>query len=116
MGKAGVKVQAFNLKEISYSPVGQISSPLQWANGAHFLSPIAGQVIAAAMLKRQQAQATIMARQAIVSGAVDIATSAVTALRDRHIELSPADATRIVTNLLTVLTSETEVHPTLALQ
>ncbi len=33
-------------------------------------------VIAAAMLKRQQAQALIQARTAIVSGAVDIATMA----------------------------------------
>eukprot|EP00043_Microstomoeca_roanoka_P000873 m.29698 g.29698 ORF g.29698 m.29698 type:complete len:290 (+) comp10542_c1_seq3:262-1131(+) len=87
---AGILVHHFDLKEISYAPV-----------------------IAAAMLKRQQASAVIAARQAIVSGAVDIATTALESLRDRGIEMESNESTRLVSNLLTVLCSEADVTPTL---
>jgi membrane protease subunit (stomatin/prohibitin family) len=55
---AGIHVHSFGLKEISYSPV-----------------------VAAAMLKRQQAAAMVQARSTIVQGAVEIASTAVNSLR-----------------------------------
>lgn len=89
---AGILIHSFDIKEITYSPV-----------------------IAAVMLKRQQAAAVVQARQTIVEGAVEIASSAVDQLRHKGIELPPAEATRLVSNLLTVICSESEVQPTLPL-
>lgn len=89
---AGVKVHSFSLKEISYAPV-----------------------IAAAMLKRQQAQAMVEARQTIVAGAVDTTTGAIDALKKRGISLDESATQTLVSNLLTVICSETDVQPTLPL-
>eukprot|EP00730_Choanoeca_flexa_P019420 TRINITY_DN9485_c0_g1_i4.p1 TRINITY_DN9485_c0_g1~~TRINITY_DN9485_c0_g1_i4.p1 ORF type:complete len:280 (+),score=55.42 TRINITY_DN9485_c0_g1_i4:104-943(+) len=89
---AGVHVHSFGLKEISYAPV-----------------------VAAAMLKRQQAKAMVQARSTIVEGAVDIASSALSSLKLKGIELDPHDSTRLVSNLLTVICSETDVQPTVPL-
>eukprot|EP00055_Hartaetosiga_balthica_P005411 m.15845 g.15845 ORF g.15845 m.15845 type:complete len:335 (+) comp4531_c0_seq1:33-1037(+) len=90
---AGILVHGFDLKEITYAPV-----------------------IANAMLKRQQAQAIISARQAIVTGAVDISTHALKNLQASGIEFSQQESTRLVSNLLTVLCAETDVQPTLPMQ
>lgn len=89
---AGVRVHSFSLKEISYAPV-----------------------IAASMLKRQQAQAMVEARQTIVAGAVDTTTSAIDALRAKGIEMDKAATQMLVSNLLTVICSETEATPTIPL-
>eukprot|EP00054_Salpingoeca_dolichothecata_P004811 m.31999 g.31999 ORF g.31999 m.31999 type:complete len:289 (+) comp14880_c0_seq1:174-1040(+) len=89
---AGVQIHSFSLKEISYAPV-----------------------IAQAMLKRQQASAVIAARQAIVSGAVGIAVQACNDLRDAGVNLQESDATQVVKNLITVICSESDVQPTLAM-
>lgn len=89
---AGIEIQSFRLKEISYAPV-----------------------IAAAMLKRQQAQAMVEARQTIVNGAVDMSTSAIQSLKDRGVVLDERTTAQLVSNLLTVICSETEVQPTLPL-
>eukprot|EP00056_Hartaetosiga_gracilis_P000413 m.38260 g.38260 ORF g.38260 m.38260 type:complete len:292 (-) comp10198_c0_seq1:232-1107(-) len=90
---AGILVHGFDLKEITYAPV-----------------------IASAMLKRQQAQAIISARQAIVTGAVGISTQALETLKTSGVEFSPEEGTRLVSNLLTVLCAETDVQPTLPMQ
>lgn len=70
----------------------------------------------------------VQARSAIVKGAVDIASTALESLKvrlnsfdlltlinlqERGIEFQPAEATYLVSNLLTVICSETEVQPTL---
>jgi hypothetical protein len=91
--KMGIEIHNFRLKEISYAPV-----------------------IAAGMLKRQQAQALVGARMAITTGAVEIATSAISELKSRGINLEQKDATKVVTNLLTVITAETGVTPTLSVE
>lgn len=93
VNEAGVRIAQFTLKEVSYSSV-----------------------IAAAMLKKQQAMAIIEARERIVSGAVDIATSAVNSLRERNLCMSEEEATRLVTNLLTVICAESDVQPTMPLK
>jgi len=90
--EAGLSVQSFRLKEITYAPV-----------------------IAQAMLKRQQASAVIAARHTIVSGAVEIATSAVSQLSERGIVLTQQDTTKLVSNLLTVICAESDVQPTMPL-
>lgn len=89
---AGIKVHSFALKEISYAPV-----------------------IASAMLKRQQAQAMVEARQTIVKGAVDMSVTAVEQLKDRGIVLDDQTTSRLVSNLLTVICSESDASPTIPL-
>lgn len=89
---AGIHVRSFALKEISYAPV-----------------------IAAAMLKRQQAQAMVEARATIVAGAVDMTHSAVEQLKDRGVVLDERATATLVSNLLTVICSESEATPTLPL-
>jgi len=89
---AGIHVRSFALKEISYAPV-----------------------IAAAMLKRQQAQAMVEARQTIVSGAVDMTHSAVEQLKERGVVLDEKATATLGSNLLTVICSESEATPTLPL-
>lgn len=89
---AGIEIRSFSLKEISYAPV-----------------------IAAAMLKRQQAQAMVEARQTIVAGAVDMTHSAVMQLKERGLALNDAETARLVSNLLTVICSESDASPTLPL-
>ena len=74
------------------------------------------QEIASAMLRRQQAAAVIAARQLIVEGAVGMVKMALDKLQsDGVVTLSDADRVRLATNLLTVLVSETETQPVLAM-
>ncbi|EDQ89395.1 uncharacterized protein MONBRDRAFT_32461 [Monosiga brevicollis MX1] len=89
---SGIHVHSFGLKEISYAPV-----------------------IAAAMLKRQQASAMVQARSTIVNGAVDIAASALNALKLNGVEMQEHESARLVSNLLTVICSDTDVQPTVPL-
>ncbi|HMW89326.1 MAG TPA: SPFH domain-containing protein [Candidatus Obscuribacter sp.] len=68
--------------------------------------------IAMAMLKRQQAEAVISAKRAIVSGAVSIVTSALQELQDaRLVDLDEERKAAMVSNLLVVLCSEGQVQP-----
>jgi regulator of protease activity HflC (stomatin/prohibitin superfamily) len=87
---AGGKILSFQFDEISYAPE-----------------------IAQGMLKRQQAMATVAARTTIVSGAVEIAHSAITQLEARGTQIDPKDRARIMANLLTVIAGESGVQPTL---
>jgi len=89
---AGALIHSFQLKEISYSPE-----------------------IASSMLKRQQAVAIVEARQTIVQGAVDIAVDAIMKIEQRGVTLSQDEAGRLVSNLITVICSDSDAQPTIPL-
>ena len=68
--------------------------------------------IAGVMLRRQQAEAIIAARQKIVLGAVTMVEMALKGLSDRHIiELDDERKAAMVSNLLVVLCSESDAQP-----
>jgi len=72
--------------------------------------------IAMAMLRRQQATAVVAARKQIVAGAVGMVKDALEEIRQQNIvQLSEPDKAALVANLLTVLVSETETQPVIAL-
>jgi len=71
--------------------------------------------IAGAMLRRQQAEAVVAARTHIVEGAVGMVRLALDQLKaEQVVDLADGDRVRLVTNLLTVLVSDTETHPVLS--
>lgn len=64
------------------------------------------------MLRRQQAEAIIAARQKIVLGAVTMVKMALKGLSERHIiELDDERKAAMVSNLLVVLCSESDAQP-----
>jgi regulator of protease activity HflC (stomatin/prohibitin superfamily) len=68
--------------------------------------------IAGVMLRRQQAEAIIAARQKIVTGAVSMVEMALTQLSERRVvELDDERKASMVSNLLVVLCAESEVQP-----
>ena len=68
--------------------------------------------IAGVMLRRQQAEAIIAARQKIVTGAVSMVEMALNALSERQVvELDDERKASMVSNLLVVLCAENEVQP-----
>lgn len=67
--------------------------------------------IASAMLVKQQAEAKVEARYLIVQGAVEIASKAITDLEGKGLNFSQEEKTRMVSNLLSVICSDTSVHP-----
>ena len=68
--------------------------------------------IAGAMLRRQQAEAIIDARQKIVHGAVSMVQMALEDLAEKNVvQLDEDRKAAMVSNLLVVLCGETEVHP-----
>jgi regulator of protease activity HflC (stomatin/prohibitin superfamily) len=68
--------------------------------------------IAQAMLRRQQAQAIIAARQKIVEGAVGMVEMALRELSEQKIiELDPDKRATMVNNLMVALVSDREVSP-----
>jgi regulator of protease activity HflC (stomatin/prohibitin superfamily) len=68
--------------------------------------------IAGVMLRRQQAEAIIAARQKIVLGAVTMVEMALKGLSERHIiELDDERKAAMVSNLLVVLCSESDAQP-----
>jgi regulator of protease activity HflC (stomatin/prohibitin superfamily) len=71
--------------------------------------------IAGAMLRRQQAEAVVAARTHIVEGAVGMVKLGIERLQaDGVVHLSDSDRVRLVSNLMTVLVSDTETHPVLS--
>lgn len=89
LAKAGVVVEEARLTHLAYAPE-----------------------IAQAMLRRQQAEAIIAARQKIVHGAVSMVEMALRELAERQVvELDPERKASMVSNLLVVLCGESEVHP-----
>ena len=70
--------------------------------------------IASAMLRRQQAEAVVAARAHILEGAVGMVRMAIEQLEgQRIVTLSDADRIKLVTNLMTVLVSDSEAQPVL---
>jgi regulator of protease activity HflC (stomatin/prohibitin superfamily) len=89
LDKAGVVVEEARLTHLAYAPE-----------------------IAQAMLRRQQAEAVIAARQKIVHGAVSMVEMALKELADKHVvSLDDERRAAMVSNLMVVLCSESEVHP-----
>lgn len=71
--------------------------------------------IASAMLRRQQAEAVVAARKHIVDGAVSMVRLGIEQLEaEGVVKLSDADRIRLVTNLMTVLVSDSETQPVLS--
>ena len=89
LAKAGVVVDEARLTHLAYAPE-----------------------IAQAMLRRQQAEAVIAARQKIVQGAVSMVDLALKELADKHVVvLDDERKASMVSNLMVVLCGEAEVHP-----
>jgi regulator of protease activity HflC (stomatin/prohibitin superfamily) len=89
LDKAGVEVDEARLTHLAYAPE-----------------------IAQAMLRRQQAEAVIAARQKIVQGAVSMVDMALKELADKHVvTLDDERKAAMVSNLMVVLCGESEVHP-----
>jgi len=89
LSRAGVVVQEARLTHLAYAPE-----------------------IAGAMLRRQQAEAVIAARQKIVHGAVSMVEMALNELSEKHVvELDEERKAAMVGNLLVVLCGETNVEP-----
>jgi regulator of protease activity HflC (stomatin/prohibitin superfamily) len=89
LAKAGVAVDEARLTHLAYAPE-----------------------IAQAMLRRQQAEAVIAARQKIVHGAVSMVDMALRELSEKKVvELDDERKAAMVSNLMVVLCGEAEVHP-----
>lgn len=87
--KAGVVIEEARLTHLAYAPE-----------------------IANAMLRRQQAEAIITARQKIVHGAVSMVEMALQELLEKNVvHLDEERKAAMVSNLLVVLCGESEVHP-----
>jgi regulator of protease activity HflC (stomatin/prohibitin superfamily) len=89
LAKAGVAVEEARLTHLAYSPE-----------------------IAQAMLRRQQAEAIIAARQKIVQGAVGMVDMALVQLSEKNVvELDEERKASMVSNLMVVLCGESQVTP-----
>ncbi len=89
LAKAGVVVEEARLTHLAYAPE-----------------------IAQAMLRRQQAEAVIAARQKIVHGAVSMVDMALKELAEKQVvQLDDERRAAMVSNLMVVLCGESEVHP-----
>jgi regulator of protease activity HflC (stomatin/prohibitin superfamily) len=89
LNKAGVQVEEARLTHLAYAPE-----------------------IAQVMLRRQQAEAVIAARQKIVQGAVSMVQMALREIADQHVVvLNEERKAAMVSNLLVVLCSESETQP-----
>ena len=89
LSRAGVLVDEARLTHLAYAPE-----------------------IAQVMLRRQQAEAVIAARQKIVQGAVSMVDMALRELADKGVvQLDDERRASMVSNLMVVLCSESEVHP-----
>lgn len=79
---------------------------------AHLMHLAYAPEIANAMLRRQQAQAIIAARQLIVTGAVGMVETAMLQLSEKGVvTLEPQDKTKLASNLLVVLCADREAQP-----
>ena len=91
LNKAGIEVEEARITHLAYAPE-----------------------IANSMLKRQQAEAIIAAREKIVQGAVSIVGHALNALKENKIvEMSNEEKSKLVSNMLVILCSEAQVSPVL---
>ena len=93
LAKAGVAVEEARLTHLAYAPE-----------------------IAGVMLRRQQADAIIAARQKIVHGAVSMVEMALKDLSERQVvELDPDRKAAMVSNLLVVLCGERDAQPVISI-
>jgi len=89
LAKAGVVVDEARLTHLAYAPE-----------------------IAQAMLRRQQAEAVIAARQKIVQGAVSMVDMALKELTEKQVlVLDDERKAAMISNLMVVLCGESEIHP-----
>lgn len=89
LAKAGVRVDEARLTHLAYAPE-----------------------IAQVMLRRQQAEAVIAARRKIVHGVVSMVDMALKELAEKEVvQLDGERRAAMVSNLMVVLCSESEVHP-----
>ncbi len=89
LAKAGVAVEEARLTHLAYAPE-----------------------IAQVMLRRQQAEAVIAARQKIVHGAVSMVDMALKEMAEKNlVQLDDERKAAMVSNLMVVLCSESGVHP-----
>src|SRR5690606_26193263 len=89
LSHAGVEILEVRLSHLAYAPE-----------------------IAGVMLRRQQAEAIIDARQRIVEGAVSMVKMALEDLRDKQVvALDDAQTAALASNLLVVLCSESDAQP-----
>jgi regulator of protease activity HflC (stomatin/prohibitin superfamily) len=89
LAKAGVVVEEARLTHLAYAPE-----------------------IAQVMLRRQQAEAVIAARQKIVHGAVSMVEMALKEMTEKNVvQLDDERKAAMVSNLMVVLCSESGVHP-----
>jgi regulator of protease activity HflC (stomatin/prohibitin superfamily) len=89
LSRAGIAVEEARLTHLAYAPE-----------------------IAQAMLRRQQAEAVIAARQKIVQGAVSMVDMALRDLAEKQVVvLDDERKAAMVSNLMVVLCGESEVHP-----
>ncbi len=105
-----------NPQEISEQLKKQVQSRLQVAGLDIIESRIShlayAPEIAQAMLRRQQAQAVVAARQKIVEGAVGMVDMALKSLSEQHIvQLDEEKKATMVNNLLVALVSEVSAQP-----
>jgi regulator of protease activity HflC (stomatin/prohibitin superfamily) len=103
-------------QEIAENLKGQLENRLEVAGVDILESRIShlayAQEIAQAMLRRQQAQAIIAARQKIVEGAVGMVQMALTSLSEQNIvTLDEEKKATMVNNLMVALVSEHDVQP-----
>lgn len=90
---AGIEIIDANLTHLAYSPE-----------------------IAQAMLKKQQAQAIISARKQLVEGAVEMVEEAITSIENKKLAVFDNNQkVNIISNLLTVLVSDTDTTPVVQL-
>lgn len=105
-----------NTQEISEQLKNQVQTRLQIAGVEILESRIShlayAPEIAQAMLRRQQAQAVVAARQKIVEGAVGMVDMALKALSEQHIvNLDEDKKATMVNNLMVALVSEVQAQP-----
>jgi len=89
----GVVIVSFELTDLAYAPE-----------------------IAGAMLVRQQAEATVSARQTIVKGAVMITQSAIESVEARGIQLTKEEKSQMMGNLLITICGQSSIQPIIPLQ
>lgn len=90
LGDIGVEIREVRITHLAYSPE-----------------------IAAAMLKRQQAQAIVAARETIVKGAVAIVEDTMNMLSEKGMGIDEDRRAVLISNLLVVLSSDREAAPVL---
>lgn len=88
---AGVTIQSVSLNELNYAPE-----------------------IAAAMLKKQAAQALVDARQVVVKGAIGVAQQAVKQLEADGLNMTDQDKFKLVSSLLIVVAGDREASPVMS--